>query len=61
MKCSLEFIDQIRIPYREHVCCNFELKITMVGWEYMNTWAINEIIRFLTKTHLALSVRKQGS
>lgn len=53
--------DQTRIPYREHVCHNFELMNTMMGKEYMNTWAINDIMRFLTKTHLALGVRRQGS
>lgn len=44
--------------YREHVCRNFELVNEMMGQEYINTWAINDIMHFLTKTHLALGIRK---
>ena len=43
-----------RVPYREHVCNSFELMNTMMGYAYMNTWAINDIMRFLTRTHMAL-------
>ncbi len=46
-----------RVPYREHVCHSFDLMNTMMGEEYMNTWAINDIMRFLTSTHLALGAR----
>jgi pyruvate-formate lyase-activating enzyme len=53
--------DYARLPYREHVCHSFELMNTMMGKPYMNTWAINDIMRFLTKTHLALGIRKQGA
>ncbi len=49
-----------RLPYREHVCHSFELMNTMMGTEYMNTWAINDIMRFLTKTHLRLRLKKYG-
>lgn len=49
-----------RLPYREHVCHNFELMNTMMGKQYMNTWAINDIMRFLTRTHLTLRLKKFG-
>ncbi len=49
-----------RLPYRELVCHNFELMNTMMGEKYMNTWAINDILRFLTRTHLTLGVKKYG-
>ncbi|MDP2653383.1 MAG: radical SAM protein [Candidatus Omnitrophota bacterium] len=48
------------LPYREHVCHSFELMNTMMGREYMNTWAINDIMRFLTRTHLTLRLKKYG-
>jgi len=31
------------------------------GEKYMNTWAINDILRFLTRTHLTLGVKKYGT
>ncbi len=49
-----------RLPYREHVCHNFELMNTMMGRQYMNTWAINDIMRFLTRTHLKLKLKRFG-
>ncbi len=49
-----------KLPYREHVCHNFELMNTMMGEQYMNTWAINDIMRFLTRTHLTLKSVKHG-
>lgn len=53
--------DHKRLPYREHVCHNFELMNTMMGEKYMNTWAINDIMRFLTRTHLTLGSQKHGT
>lgn len=50
-----------KLPYREFVCHNFELMNTMMGEKYMNTWAINDILRFLTRTHLTLGMKKFGS
>lgn len=50
----------VKLPYREHVCHNFELMNTMMGEKYMNTWAINDILRFLTRTHLTLGNKKHG-
>ena len=50
-----------RLLYREHVGHNFELVNTMMGEQYMNTWAINDISRFLTRTHLTLGVKKYGT
>ena len=60
-----EAYDRMRLPhhrilYREHVCHSFELMNTMMGEEYMNTWAINDIMRFLTRTHLALGIKNTG-
>ena len=49
-----------KLPYREFVCHNFELMNTMMGEKYMNTWAINDILRFLTRTHLTLGIKKYG-
>lgn len=49
---------QSPLPYREHVCHSFDLMNTMMGEEYMNTWAINDIMRFLTKTHLTLGLKR---
>ncbi len=46
------------ILYRNQVCHSFELMNTMMGQEYMNTWAINDILRFQSKTHQALRSRK---
>ncbi len=46
-----------RLPYREHVCHSFELMNSMMGSAYMNTWAINDIMRFLTRTHLTLRTK----
>lgn len=43
-----------RVLYREHVCHSFDLINTMMGKEYMNAGAINDISRFLTRTHRAL-------
>jgi len=58
-----EAYDRMRFPnnrilYREHVCHSFDLINTMMGEEYMNTGAINDIMRFLTRTHLALGIKK---
>ena len=50
-----------RLLYREHVCHSFELINRMMGESYMNTWAINDILRFLTRTHLTLGVKKYGT
>jgi len=50
-----------KLPYREFVCHNFELMNTMMGEKYMNTWAINDILRFLTRTHLTLGMKKFGT
>lgn len=52
---------QSPLPYREHVCHSFDLMNTMMGKEYMNTWAINDILRFLTRTHFALGIRNHGT
>lgn len=52
--------EHARLPYREHVCHSFELMNTMMGEKYMNTWAINDILRFLTRTHLTLGSKKHG-
>lgn len=52
---------QSPLLYREHVCHSFDLMNTMMGREYMNTWAINDILRFLTRTHRALRINKHGS
>lgn len=52
---------QTRLPYREHVCHSFDLMNTMMGTQYMNTWAINDIMRFLTRTHLALGIKNHGT
>ncbi len=49
------------LPYREHVCHSFDLMNMMMGKEYMNTWAINDILRFLTRTHLALGIQNHGT
>jgi pyruvate-formate lyase-activating enzyme len=43
-----------RISYRERVCQGFELVNAMMGKEYINTDPINDIMRFLTRTHCAL-------
>lgn len=51
---------QSPLPYREHVCYSFDLMNTMMGREYMNTWAINDIMRFLTHVHLTLGLSKFG-
>lgn len=48
-----------RVLYREHMCHSFDLVNTMMGEEYMNTWAINDILRFLTRTHRALRSRRR--
>lgn len=53
--------EHVKLPYREFVCHNFELMNTMMGREYMNTWAINDILRFLTRTHLTLGIKKYGT
>ena len=53
--------DHAKLPYREFVCHNFELMNTMMGEKYMNTWAINDILRFLTRTHLTLGLKKYGT
>ena len=53
--------EHAKLPYREFVCHNFELMNTMMGEKYMNTWAINDILRFLTRTHLTLGVKKYGT
>ena len=53
--------EHAKLPYRELVCHNFELMNTMMGEKYMNTWAINDILRFLTRTHLTLGVKKYGT
>jgi pyruvate-formate lyase-activating enzyme len=53
--------EHAKLPYREFVCHNFELMNSMMGKEYMNTWAINDILRFLTRTHLTLGVKKYGT
>ena len=50
-----------RLPYREHVCHSFELMNSMMGEKYMNTWAINDIMRFLTRIHLTLGLKKYGT
>jgi hypothetical protein len=55
------FQEHAKLPYREFVCHNFELMNTMMGTEYMNTWAINDILRFLTRTHLTLGMKKFGA
>lgn len=52
---------QSPLPYREHVCHSFDLVNMMMGREYMNTWAINDILRFLTRTHLALGIKSHGT
>lgn len=52
---------QSPLPYREHVCHSFDLMNTMMGKEYMNTWAINDIMRFLTRTHFALGIKNHGT
>ncbi len=52
--------EHARLPYREHVCHSFELMNKMMGEKYMNTWAINDILRFLTRTHLTLGSKKHG-
>lgn len=49
---------QEHLPYREHVCHSFELMNTMMGEKYMNTWAINDILRFMKRTHHALGGNK---
>ncbi|MEI7998582.1 MAG: radical SAM protein [Candidatus Omnitrophota bacterium] len=49
-----------RILYREYVGHSFKLINTMMGEEYMNTAAINDILRFLTRTHLTLGIKKYG-
>ncbi|MBF0571238.1 MAG: radical SAM protein [Candidatus Omnitrophica bacterium] len=43
-----------RVPYREHVCRSFELVNTMMGKKYLNTGPINDIMRFLSRAHMAL-------
>ena len=53
--------EHAKLPYREFVCHNFELMNSMMGTQYMNTWAINDILRFLTRTHLTLGVKKYGT
>jgi|GEM_PF-1045815 len=53
--------EHAKLPYREFVCHNFELMNTMMGEKYMNTWAINDILRFLTRTHLTLGIKKYGT
>ncbi len=50
-----------KLPYREHVCHSFDLMNAMMGEPYMNTWAINDIMRFQTRTHLTLGLGKFGS
>jgi pyruvate-formate lyase-activating enzyme len=60
-----EAYDRMRLPhhrilYREHVRHSFELVNIMMGEEYMNTWAINDIMRFLTRTHLTLGIKNTG-
>ncbi len=45
-----------QIPYREHVCRSFDLINTMMGEEYINTWAINDMLRFLTRVHIKLGI-----
>lgn len=52
---------QSSLPYREHVCHSFDLVNMMMGRDYMNTWAINDILRFLTRTHLALGIKSHGT
>lgn len=49
---------KVQPPYREQVCHSFELINTMMDKRYINTWAINDIMRFLTRTHLALGIQK---
>ena len=49
-----------RLPYREFVCNNFELINTMMGHKYVDTQAMNGLLRFLTRTHLTLGIRKYG-
>lgn len=48
------------LPYREHVCHSFDLMNAMMGKKYMDTLAINDIMRFLTRTHLTLGLKKYG-
>lgn len=50
-----------QVLYREHVAHSFDLINTMMGREYMNTKAINNIMRFLTRTHLALGIKRYGT
>ena len=44
------------VSYRELVCHNFELINKMMGEEYINARPINEILRFLNRTHLTLGI-----
>jgi pyruvate-formate lyase-activating enzyme len=50
-----------RVPYRERVCQSFELINTMMARKYMNTGPINDIMRFLIRTHTALGARTYTS
>jgi len=50
-----------KVLYREHVCHSFDLVNTMMGKQYMNTRAINDISRFLTRAHIALGSRRRAA
>ena len=50
-----------RVSYREQVCHSFELVNAMMGKKYINTGAINDMMRFLTRTHRALGIKKYST
>lgn len=49
-----------RLAYREFNCHNLEFMNQMMGYEYLNTWAVNGILRFLVKTQLKLRIKNKG-
>lgn len=53
-------LQEALVPYREHICHSFELINSMMGEKYLDTGAINGLMRFLTRTHLALGIKKYG-
>jgi len=46
--------EEERLSYREQVCRNFELVNRMMGKAYINTWAINDMLRYQCRVHQKL-------
>lgn len=47
-------VENDHVLYREYVCNSFDLINIMMNKEYMNAREINDMLRFLTRTHSAL-------